>query len=278
VLRIYEDHLTPSEFSVLLHCNNNRELIPKDSAEKFITALDDWFLNMNNMLLTSGKSEPEPYTLTKLRPTVWLFTGPNDNANKILVVCFSVQGLRRLTIPNTLFMQYADASKYDILMIREPHAQGYMQGVPHVGRDEIEVIEWIKTHKVLSRYERIRTIGSSAGGYPAVLAGHYLKAEFAMSAGGRFHSSRKSPRLVWRRIKMTFIARIISRCPKIIFSHSINSRRDRKYALIMSWITGGVRIPIKDSEATIGHQFFEDLLKQGKLKAFFQQTIFSEYD
>ena len=275
VLRLYEDRLTPAEFNVLLHSHSNHELIPQDTAGKLLHALNSWFHGMEKMLLTSGKSEPEPYTLVKLRPAVWLFTGSGKSTEKTLVVCFSEQGLRRITIPNTLLLQYADASRYDILIIGEPRWQGYMQGIPFVGEDEIEVIQWIKAHEALSCYRRIRTIGCSAGAYPAILAGYYLKAELAISAGGRFHSTRRYPALVWRRIKSVFIARLNGGCPGIIFSYSIDSRRDRKFALIMSWITGGARTPIEDAEARVGHQFFEDLLRKEKLKAFFRQTIFS---
>lgn len=275
ILRLYEDRLSPDEFSYLLTRFGEGSLIPGDIDHNMRSVLDTWFCSLEKSLVSSGKVIPERYKKIRLNAGMRLYSGLNDNLDKILLICFSPHGLRRMTIPNTVFLQYVDASVYDVLIVGEPLAQGYQQGIPGIGENERAIIRWIENHRRLSKYRHIRTIGTSAGGYMATLAGYYLGAEYSMSAGGRFHSFREKPGLVIHRALTVLRARILGNCPSVRFSYSADSRKDWRYARFMSWITGGINMPIEDKKEEVSHQFLADLLRQEKLMDFFQETIFS---
>ena len=106
---------------------------------------------------------------------------------------------------------------------------------------------------LLKQYRRLRTYGCSGGGYPAVLAGHRLGAELAISVAGRFPG-----RNYWSRLRWTLQARppagAHSSCTALL-AYSRKHGRDRKFARFLRWGAAARRLPIAmpghDSEHNI---------------------------
>ncbi len=275
VLTILEYRLTPPEFEQLYSHYLDGHLISPSKASKFHTAIAEWFDRIRGMMEGSGKKIPEPFVSRRVAPTVAHFVGPGESGEKILVVCFAVNGARHLDIPNTVLLQHTNAKRYDLLIISEPLAEGYQLGVPLLGNNIIEVIDWLTRLELISDYKHIRTVGHSAGAYPAVLAGYRLNAEMAVSISGRFHSERHFPK-IFNRIFTTWKTIRKGRCSCVLMCYDPNNTRDRNYARIIGRLSNGSLVRVTFSNEKVGHHILPRLLDRGQLGAYLDRTIFAE--
>jgi len=277
VLVSLEQRLTPTQMKHLHDWYQCGQLVSTNTAEKFQTVLRHWVHDMNRMMLGSGKPQPEPFIAHKITPTVTHFVGPGSATDKTLVICFSARGSHRLMMPNTVLMQHTDAAHYDLMVISEPSNKGYHLGVPSLGKNVIEMIEWLANLDLISGYGRIRTIGCSAGCYPAVLAGYLLKAEIAVSVGGRFPSERHPIRIL-NMMFTTLRAKYKGHCSRVIMSFAIDKNRDRNFSRIMSRLCSSNSIAVEITNERVGHGIFERLVERGELAPYLARTIFAEMD
>jgi len=278
-LTTLEHRLTPLEITFLREQFLNGQLIPSDVAEKFQTALSAWFQKMDRLLLDSGKKQPEPYVSHRITPTASHFVGPGPPAEKTLLVCFSNKGSRHLMMPNAVLMQHTDSARYDLLVIAEPLIEGYRLGVPQLGRNLDEVIEWIRNLELINDYKAIRTFGCSAGAFMAVIAGYRLGAELAVSVAGRFHPERYPHRIVGR-IFTTWRTVRKAHCPRVVMSYPADKdkTRDHLYARIIGKLTGGSLFGLEFNDEFVGHRILERLVERGELALYLANTIFAELD
>lgn len=273
------DHrLTPIEMECLYDWHCNGQLIPKEAAIKFQTAISHWLKETKAMMLHSKKPLAEPFSSRRMAPTVALFSGPGSPTGKTLLICFSPKGLRHLQMPNAVLMQHTNAARYDVLIISEPLNKGYLSGVPPFSKNLMEVIEWLAKQHEINAYNSIRTLGFSAGSYPAVVAGYLLKAEMAVSVSGRFHKKKRHPLKNLAKLITIWKAARQGHCPRVLISYATDNSRDRKYARVIAKISAGSIVSVKCNNGKIGHLLLQWLLESGELAHYFGQTIFSEMD
>lgn len=276
-LTTLEHRLTPLDIELLHSANIRQLLIAPSAAEKFHRALSLWLDNLQSMLLDSGKSQAEPFIGHRINATVSHFTGPGTPDKKTLLICFSEVGGRTMMMPNAVLMQHTDAALYDLLIIAEPLNEGYRLGVPQLGSTVIEVIDWIAELALIGNYRSIRTTGCSAGCYPAVIAGYRLGAELAVSIGGRFHSKRQ-PGKILERIYTTWRGLRKRHCDRVLICYDRVIKRDRHYARVIGWLTGGSLLAIKFPHERVGHLILPQLLERSLLVPFLARTIFANMD
>ena len=178
-------------------------------------------------------------------------------------------------MPNAALMQHIDARQYDLLIISEPLRKSYQQGVPFLGDSVTQVCEWIARQSFIKDYRQTRTIGSSAGGYAAVICGYRLGSDMAVSVGGRFPSERHFMKILKMSITL-YQARKTGKCANVIMSFDANKTRDRNYARIMSWLSRCRSFAIQFSDEKVGHKILQRLIERGELSAYFSHTILSE--
>lgn len=272
-LTTLEHRLTPIEVEILYERNRTHQLISSSVAEKFHTALNHWLQRVKGMMLDSGKQEPEPFVSHRVAPTVSYFVAPGSPTDKTLLVCFSEAGGRSLMMPNAVLMQHMDSVRYDLLIISEPLNESYRLGVPLLGTNVTEVIEWIAKLDLIGNYNRIRTLGCSAGGYPAIIAGYLLGAELAVSIGGRFHKRR--PIKILERIFTTWRAVRNRHCSRVLMSYAKDTR-DRRYAKIIAMLSGGSLVAVEFSNGSVDHLILRRLVERGELALYLARTIFAE--
>lgn len=272
-LATLEHRLTPIEVELLYETNRTHQLIPFNAAEKFHSALSHWLERIKGMMLDSGKLEPELFVSRRVTSTVTHFVGPGQSSDKTLLVCFSEAGGRSLMMPNAVLMQHTDSVLYDLLIVSEPLNESYRLGVPLLGTNVTEVIEWIAKLDLIGNYSCIRTLGCSAGSYPAILAGHLLGAELAVSVGGRFHKRR--PIKILERIFTTWRAVRKRYCPHVLMSYAVDTR-DRQYANIIAWLSGGSKVAVEFTNGSVGHLVLHRLVERGELAPYLARTIFAE--
>lgn len=276
-LATMEYRLTPLQQTLLRDQYLSGQLIAADVADKFHAALSAWFETIHRQMRDSGKRQPEPFVSRRIAPSVTHFAGPGSPSDKTLVVCFAGKGDRKLLMPNAVLMQYADAVRYDLLVVAEPLQEGYRHGVPLLGRNIDEVIEWLAQLQLMRDYQAVRTFGCSAGGYAAVIAGYGLGAELAVSSGGRFHAERY-PRRILDRFLTTWRAVRKGRCSRTLMSYSADKTRDRVYARVIAYLTGGSLLAVEFTDANVGHLILQRLLQRGELAPYLANTIFAELD
>jgi hypothetical protein len=252
------------------------QLLPSNAAVKFHTILTLWFQRIKKMMLDSGKSSPEPFVSHKITYTLTHFVGPGSTADKTLLVCFSDKGGRSLAMPNAVLMQHTDSARHDLLIVSEPLRANYQNGVPGLGKNLIEVIGCLARLDFIGDYSRIRTLGFSAGGYAAVIAGHLLGAELAVSVGGRFPSNRKQPLRILSMIFATWQVMRKGHCPRVLVSYAADKSRDRKFAKIMTRLFGSNPDAVEIRNEKVGHMVLARLLERGELAPYLERTIFAE--
>lgn len=276
-LTTLEHRLTPADVELLNSRYIQQQLIPPNTAKKFHDALSQWLTNIKRMMDDSGKLQAEAFNAQRITTTATYFTGPGSPAEKTLLVCFAVAGGRCLMMPNAVLMQHTDSSKYDLLIISEPLNESYRMGVPLLGNTVLEVIEWVSSLDLIKDYRRIRTMGSSAGCYPAVIAGYYLNAELVVSVGGRFHSEHH-PGKILGRIFTTWRAVNKKQQVHVLMSFDNKVTRDRHYAKIMAWLSRGNLNAIEFSNGNVGHLILERLVERGELAPYLARTVFASMD
>lgn len=270
------DHrLTPSEVTCLHEWHFNGQLIQTSVAEKFQSAITYWLQGLKRMMLDSGKQQAEPFTAHKIASSVTHFVGPGSFADKTLLVCFSERGGRQLMMPNAVLMQHTNSACYDLLIIAEPLSEGYMDGVPPLGKNISEVSNWIARLGFIDEYRSIRTIGCSAGGYAAVVAGYLLGAEMAVCVGGRFHSERYLLKIL-DKIFTTWRATRKGKCSSVLMIYDPVIKRDQKYARVIAGLSGANLVAMEFTDGDLGHYILQRLVERGELAAYLAKTIFAE--
>ena len=268
--------LTPMEVECLYDWHLGGQLLPSNAAVKFQTVLTLWLQGIKKMMSDSGKSQPEPFVAHRINFTVTHFVGPGSPADKTLLLCFSHKGGRDLAMPHAVLMQHTDSARHDLLIVSEPLSANYQNGVPGLGNNLIEVIECLARLDFIGDYSRIRTLGFSAGGYAAVIAGHLLGAELAVSVGGRFPSNRKQPLRILGMIFAIWRVMHKGHCPRVLVSYAADKSRDRKFAKIMTRLFGSNPDIVEFGNEKVGHMVLARLLERGELAPYLERTIFAE--
>jgi len=173
-------------------------------------------------------------------------------------------------------MQYTNSVRYDLLVVSEPLAVSYQLGVPQLGNSVSEVINWFARLDLIRSYSCIRTLGYSAGGYPAIMAAYRLNAEMAVSLSGRFlrDERRESVKYIAKLFKI-WRAVYKGQCSCVLLSYSLDVPRDVEFAQIAARFSGGKKIGLKFTDQKV-HRVPSYLAEHGELKSFLASTIFSE--
>jgi len=273
-LTTLEHRLTPPDVKCLCDTHRALQLIPPNAPAKFHKALTIWLSSVERMMLDSGKSTPEAFVSRKVSPTVTHYSGPGIAAEKTLLVCFTRRG-RTMMMPDAVFLQHTSADQFDVLMVTDPRNEGYRHGALTLGNTVTAMIRSISKLELTRSYRSIRTLGCSAGCYPAVIAGYLLGAELAVSAGGRFHSWRH-PMWILERIVNTWRAVRNGRCSRVLMCYDIDKTRDRNYSRLIAWLTGGSLVAIEFSDGIVGHRILARLAERGELAPYSALTVFAD--
>lgn len=274
VLESLSWRLTPEEFMALEDWHQNADLLPDTWPEAYHQALTNWLTRLGRLMSGSGKTAAEKYQCQRLRPSVRLFKGEGERRDKTLLVCFAARGGHTIGVPNAVLLQHAESTRHDVLVISEPLAQSYWLGVPHIGSSVVAIMCWLHSLPWVREYADLRTVGSSAGGYPAVLAGSLLGASRAVSIAGRFHRPNKHPLRFVQRVFYLLQARMRYAAPKVALYYAKDSRRDRRFAKIVSVLTGGRAKALHFNDRKV-HHVLAVLAEQGSLSAFLREVLFA---
>lgn len=116
----------------------------------------------------AGADTPLLWRRTAVAEQADLFHGPGtEPVAKTLIVGFTSRSMR-LTTPTYHVLCSLDPERHELLMLRDPLRQHYRRGVPGIGDSVQAVARWLKRYAGDRNVGRVITLGTSAGGIPAV--------------------------------------------------------------------------------------------------------------
>lgn len=151
--------------------------------EKLYQGAETWRLLLEEYMVMARKAEPEPFIRKRLLRDVFLFTDPAAKGPKRLLIFFADQAQRPL-MPLHTFLQHLDAQATDMLFLRDPSRKAFRLGLFDVGSSLDDIVAHLPRLVDLSSYREVHTMGTSAGGLPAIVAGLALGTRSATSVGG----------------------------------------------------------------------------------------------
>lgn len=268
---------TPREFEEFERAFHAGQVLTSDTPPPIFRTIAAHIDQTRARMDRAGKSEAEPYSRKRLAPAVTFFHGPGDLNSKTLLVCFSPLGGRNLAMPQSVLLQHLDVSHVDVIMLADLRGRGFRTGAPGMGRSVGGVIEWLARTLSPNAYASLRTIGYSAGAYPAMLAGRALGAEVAVSIAGRFPSERhvlENAEMLLRSLR----SGVRGRGTRTLFPYQADRRGDRAFARRLARLTGGHTIAMEMEGRDVDHNVIEPMLEHGELLEFFRRTVFAQVE
>ncbi|MEH6601533.1 hypothetical protein [Pseudoalteromonas sp.] len=131
----------------------------------------------------SGKKHQEPFIRRRVKKNIQMFSHFGLKKEKTLIIAFAGNA-NRLMMPIPVFLQHISADKYDILLLNDPSKNGYRNGLPSVSDDFESLMVEINSLIDKSEYKSVISLGTSAGGLPAIWTALYLQVDKGISIGG----------------------------------------------------------------------------------------------
>lgn len=108
----------------------------------------------------------------------------DKNARKLIVAFTDIS--RCLLTPLAVFLQHLDDAQFDVLALHDSRRLYFDSGIGGAASSFPATIGLVDAIAARGRYDGILSYGASMGGFPALRAGHALKADRSISACGGF--------------------------------------------------------------------------------------------
>lgn len=275
-----EHRLAPPELHTLWQWQQGGQLQPAAADARHAEALANWLTGTAARLGLDTGHAPQPFRRERLAPAVWHFVGPGEPDHKTLIVCFTPKGSRRMMIPHASLLQRIDATRHDVLLLADPWETCFRKDVPGLGADVWAVIDWVAAQINALGYRRVRTLGCSAGSYPAILAAYRLRAELGLSIAGRLPTWGHLATIVGI-VRGVWRASRLDHQPRLVMAFAARTDRDRRYARRIGRLTqaGSLAADVEgNGVGHRGHMVLNPLQDIGQLQAFFDATLLAPVD
>ena len=200
---------------------------------------------------------PTPFSRYEISTTVSLFRdGTVSPSRKSLLVAFT-GNFRRLMMPIAVFLQNLDPRSWDLILLRQDGERAYF---PTDGRDLPDVMSAMLSAGPGFRptdYRRVVTIGTSGGGFPAIVAAIVMGASRGVSISGRMPRERPMPSAD-------------GPPPDLIFVYGERHPVDRDQARSMQGLFAGRLRPVA---GVAEHNVLYTLLQRGQLALFLAEVL-----
>lgn len=107
--------------------------------------------------------------------------GVNDS---ILIIAFS-GGAQQLTIPVHQFFEITKTLGYSRILLRDKHEMHYHYGFDRKRRDWPTLLKYLRSQIAQLSPQKVICMGTSSGGYAALVAGYYLGADYVHAFGAQ---------------------------------------------------------------------------------------------
>jgi hypothetical protein len=107
-------------------------------------------------------------------------------SGKALIIGFSGNA-DRLMLPIGCVLQFLPSRRFDVVVLRDTQHAHYLNGVGDYAPTLNGLAERLRADFKPKRYDRVYCFGTSMGGFGALRCGVLIKADRAISVGGRYH-------------------------------------------------------------------------------------------
>jgi len=290
-----ENRLSPLEADVLRHSLRPkchllsratmalRRLVLKSAARPFratqIEQAREWMGQLAALAAPSGKRHPEGFQRRRIRRNVVLYSDGGAPADKTLAIAFT-GSRQRLMMPVSVFLQHLDARRVEVVLLRDSWRDGYhayRHGIPGVGGSIETLLDALPHLLSFGRYRKVVAVGTSGGGFPAVLAAFRLELDAVVSFGG---NGPDDPRWVATdgstgRQRVVRYRDACAKPPRVFLAFGQDCPQDRERAEALADAIPSRLCPVGDPTTEVGHTVAYALARQGKLTEFLQSTIFA---
>jgi hypothetical protein len=169
-----ESYMTPLEVRYFaLRCAND----PPDSPER------RWVERLDAYMPRRPAARPEFVRRGTLRAVSQYTAEAGSRSDKTLLVCFAGV-FHRLMLPTSAFLDCLDASRYDVVLLRDFTRTAFSKGIERLGRDFFETMGSLRTGLEPAAYARTVALGVCSGAMPAMLASILLGFDHGISIAG----------------------------------------------------------------------------------------------
>ena len=244
-----ECDLTPGEIFELE--NLSRAGLLNQAAREWLDKLESF----NRELFIA----PEPFLRSSIGPNVSLYRNPDHPPkNKTLLLAFSGNG-RRLGLPICVFLQSLDSRVFDVVVFKKgSDKRPYLEGIEGFSDSLPRALKLIRRATSQRSFTRTITLGTSSGGFPALVTAVLFGAEAGFSICGYPPSS---PPNLGLRCQLA-VRRLFSRPPHMEFVYG--TPVDQKNAALLQGYFGGTTRHVDVSQ----HNLLGALLLRGELTQF----------
>ena len=178
---------------------------------------------------------------------------------KDLLIAFTGNA-RRPGMPVCVFLQFLDSRSWDVVVLKKCSRNSYLLGLEGISADFPGLVRVIQTRLSPMQYRRVITLGTSGGGFAAVLAAVLMEADRGICVGGTLPISYTSE----------WTSKVTDNGRDLRFVYGKDFLRDRVSAVAMANVFGGRLHPIAGVDQ---HVVLGQLLKSNKLAEFFREML-----
>lgn len=156
------------------------EAPPLSDRERLVEAVE-WGARITAQLGLASTPDPSPVTRRWRRGGATYYQASADPSS-LLVLGFT-GNMQRLMMPTPVFLQHLAPFGADLLLLAVEPGTAYVRGVRGASSDFPGTVEWLRDFVPRHGAARFVTVGTSAGAFPAVLAGLALQADSLLAVG-----------------------------------------------------------------------------------------------
>ena len=202
---------------------------------------------------------PRFFVRKHLSEQILLYSDPNHlPQDKTLLVCFSGNA-RRLMLPISVFLQCLDPQTIDVVLLRKGEdKRPYLAGLQGICNSFVELLEHIDALVPAHPYHRTITLGTSSGGFPALMAALAMDAARGVSICGALLPEQRQSQSSTRQET------------EIVLVHGAEFAPDHDSAQAIRAIYGGSLCPIAGVSE---HNVLNALRARGELARFLETIL-----
>ena len=130
--------------------------------------------------------EPPRFCRQPLAPHIDLYRDPFVPSERKQLIFGFCGAANRLMMPISCVLQYLPADACDLVLLRDPAKLQYIYGIPPYAGSLASLAVRLRADFAAEPYRRIVCYGTSMGGFVALQCGILMRADAAISIGGRF--------------------------------------------------------------------------------------------
>lgn len=237
-----------------------------------------WLGVLRDQYVLAKRDRPEPFRRRRMTHGVSMYSDGRPARDRTLLLCFSGDW-HRMMMPMPTFLQHLPATEFDVAFLRTERGHGYRRGIRGVGDDLPSSVMRLPTILGSDRYARVATMGTSAGGLPALIAALTLEADAALVVGGNSPTDARWAGCLDGNDADRYLAGLVARgtrLPRTTIVHSADHERDTTSALTMASLLPPESVHVTPVPGA-DHNSLIHVTREGALRQLLESSLLPEH-